>query len=91
MRFIGLPYVGFVNCIHERGPYKDSMIDYEFLRASLEAGQHDLVVAMGKFPSRALDKLGIAHKVIPHPSGLNRQINDGDLLIRVLTELERAL
>lgn len=36
----------------------------------------DKIVAVGKEASKHLFHLGIPHFILPHPSGLNRQIND---------------
>lgn len=36
----------------------------------------DKIVALGKTAHEALDMLQIAHLAMPHPSGLNRQLND---------------
>jgi hypothetical protein len=37
---------------------------------------YDLVVALGQVPARALHSIGKAHYALPHPSGLNRKLND---------------
>jgi hypothetical protein len=37
---------------------------------------YDKVVALGNFPSRALDMISISHFKLPHPSGLNRLLNN---------------
>jgi len=44
------------------------------LHACIEDG--DRVLALGKEASKRLNKLGIAHFTMPHPSGANRQLND---------------
>jgi len=37
---------------------------------------YDKVISLGGFPSKALKKIGVDHFVMPHPSGLNRKLND---------------
>jgi len=36
----------------------------------------DKIVALGKTAEKALTLLGLPHYAMPHPSGLNRQLND---------------
>ena len=48
--------------------------------------EHDQVVALGREASRALDKAIIPHLKIPHPSGLNRKLNDPQEVNRFLKE-----
>jgi hypothetical protein len=86
MRLIGLPYFGFVNCIHERGSQKRADIDYGFLRACVQDADH--VIALGRIPADALRRMGIKYHPFPHPSGLNRQINDFALVQSCLARLE---
>jgi hypothetical protein len=71
---MGAGIVSFTNCISEAGPYTRADIDYD--RLSKSAAGYDRVVALGNFPSSALKKLNIDHFVLPHPSGLNRKLND---------------
>lgn len=71
---LGVDYFSFVNCIHTPGMYKSSEIDYNMLLNCVEP--HTKVLALGNFPSRALKNLGIKHFVLPHPSGLNKNLND---------------
>lgn len=68
-------HYGFVNCVpYHFGPgYKRAMVDYDWLRACT---RDQTVVALGRFASDALTRIGVEHFVLPHPSGLNRQLND---------------
>jgi len=36
----------------------------------------DKIIALGNYASRALKKLNVDHFKLPHPSGLNRKLND---------------
>jgi len=37
---------------------------------------HEKVIAFGNFPSNVLNKINVSHFMLPHPSGLNRKLND---------------
>lgn len=37
---------------------------------------YDIVIALGNYASKALTKRNIDHFKLPHPSGLNRKLND---------------
>lgn len=76
MDTIGVRHWSFVNCISIPGPYSFNDVDFEHLTRSVSG--YDKVVALGAFPSRALKMIGVNHHVLPHPSGLNRNLNDKD-------------
>lgn len=42
------------------------------------------VIALGVRASERLGKLGIGHRILPHPSGLNRQLNDKEAVDKAL-------
>jgi hypothetical protein len=71
---MGIKHFSFTNCVPFPGKYTVSDIDYEFLSGCTES--YNKVLALGGFPSKALSKLGINHFTLPHPSGLNRKLND---------------
>ena len=48
--------------------------DYDFLRRSLEG--HRPIIALGAVPEHHIKKLGYDCFRLPHPSGLNHQMND---------------
>ena len=48
--------------------------------------EHDQIVALGREASIALDKAVLPHLRIPHPSGLNRKLNDPREVNRFLKE-----
>ena len=61
----------FMNCSDEVG--QKYTIDYESLKVT---SKYDKVIALGNVASDSLKKLDIIHFKMPHPSGLNRQLND---------------
>ena len=82
--YLGLKHFSFVNCIGHPGSY--SFKDVEFDMLSECAVGYDRVLALGGFPSKALKKLGVEHFTLPHPSGLNRKLNDREYELSVLKE-----
>ena len=72
---MGIPYYSFVNAYAHAGAFKASQVDQNFLLAT--ATLHDgPVVALGGEVSKILDRLGIGHFQLPHPSYRNRKLND---------------
>jgi hypothetical protein len=49
-------------------------VDLDFVRESTKG--HDIIVALGGFVSKTLQRAGIDHISLPHPSPLNRKLND---------------
>ena len=84
MERINVKDYSFINCITSLGKYTKSMIDYKDLEKRVKG--YDKVIALGGFVSDALDKIEIEHFKIPHPSGLNRQINDSEFIEKELNK-----
>ena len=74
MEQLGHKHYCFSNVIPLPGEYRLDKVDYEYV-ASLVNG-HDKIIALGGFVSTVLKKLSIDHFVLPHPSPLNRKLND---------------
>lgn len=73
VQYMKLDVVAFTNLSPD--PMWDKRdVDVPLLYASLRG--HTKVVALGGLVSKNLSKLGIDHFTLPHPSPLNRQIND---------------
>ena len=72
--YLGLGMFSFTNCIYNPGKYSMRDVDLDLLRESCR--HHAKVVALGNFPSQALRKINVDHFTLPHPSGLNRKLND---------------
>jgi uracil-DNA glycosylase len=49
----------------------------------------DRLVALGKSASGVLTKLGLKHLEMPHPSGLNRKLNDREYTAAKIEDLKR--
>lgn len=61
------------------------------LKNAIDLFQPDLIIAFGHTASRALTLLRYEHYEMPHPSGLNRQLNDPTYLQKKLKGLEALL
>lgn len=96
MRRAGVERFSFVNAYQEPGPYRRDGEPFALACAFVSLGHaivHDerlVVVALGNHASRMLDGI-LSHVKWPHPSGLNRQINDPRNVTRAIGRLRRAL
>lgn len=80
--------VAFTNLSHD--PYWDKKtVDFAYVRESTRP--HGKVIALGGLVSKVLSGLSIDHYTLPHPSPLNRQINDDDFINMKLKECKRYL
>lgn len=51
----------------------------------------DRVIALGKTAEYGCQILGIPFLAMPHPSGLNRQLNDKEFVARKIEELRKFI
>lgn len=80
--------VGFTNLSHD--PLWDKRtIDREHVLSCVRG--HEKIIALGGLVSGVLSKLGIDHFTLPHPSPLNRQINDSAFIEKKLDECRNYL
>lgn len=77
LNVLGIDIVTFTN-ISPDEDFKGKNIDEDFLKQSLEG--YDKIIAWGPSVSKHLKRINIDHFTIPHPSPLNRQINDKDFI-----------
>lgn len=68
-----------------------SEVDIDDLRLRIALCQADVIVAVGALAHSALLSANIDHHRLPHPSGLNRQLNDPMYVAEQLTELAHVL
>ena len=74
-------YIGFVN--------KDIRItkkDIDYDRLYTISKGYEKVIALGNVASEALTKINVDHFKLPHPSGLNRKLNDKKYVTQLLKE-----
>lgn len=70
---LGVKTVSFVNLYEDYEINKyNSKINY----IKDISGNYDKIISLGKAVSTALSNVDINHFSLPHPSGLNRQLND---------------
>jgi hypothetical protein len=86
---LGVKRYGFMNAYPHPGKCKVSEVNLDNLRKALYNARK--VVALGNFAAEALMKAGIHHFKLPHPSPLNRLINDPVYINRVLSECREFL
>jgi hypothetical protein len=86
---LGLDTFTFMNAYPEPGKCKVSDVNLDNLRKALY--KFSKVVALGNFADEALSKAGIQHFKLPHPSPLNRQINDDRFINSCLDECREYL
>ena len=86
--WINIPIFSFTNvsCINtpNNRPLKKS--EYQLKRLCTECQNYDKILALGNTASDALNRLNIDHFKLPHPSGLNRKLNDKEYLTRILND-----
>lgn len=80
--------VAFTNLSHD--PHWDKRtLDRSFVLESTHG--HKKVVALGGMVSKVLTSLHVDHFTLPHPSPLNRQINDQTFVKKKLEECRNYL
>jgi len=84
--FLGLRFVSFHNAIVDPLlPQRLSSVNYELLHKSVY--NYSYVVALGNLVSNSLKRIDTQHFKMPHPSPLNRLLNDRSYEQNMLYEL----
>lgn len=73
MDALELDFVSFDNVSHRFGSINLKDIDHKHVREICRG--YDKILTLGTAASTALDIMAIDHFSLPHPSGLNRQLN----------------
>jgi len=89
MTFLGYDTYCFSNIIPYKGNYSHKDVDYDFVRESIQG--HDTILALGGFVSNTLKRMGIDHIELPHPSPLNRKLNDKEYERTMLEDVRNLL
>lgn len=89
MSMLGHYFYSFSNVIPYEGKYRMIDVDTSFVRSFAEG--YDKVIALGNFASQALKRAGVQHYVMPHPSPLNRKLNDREYEMNCLKECKEWL
>lgn len=86
--YLDIDRVSFTNLSPD--PHWDKKyMDTAFLKDSIRG--HTKVIAWGPSVSKHLSKMGVVHFMLPHPSPLNRQINDQKYIMSKLDECREYL
>lgn len=81
---LGDPEGKIMNASQKLGKVTWKDYDSEGLRLAIDYYGFDKFVALGEYASGLLELMEIRHFKLPHPSGLNRKLNDQQELIRQL-------
>lgn len=82
LKLLGSPEHVIMNASTKVG--KVSYKDYDSFNVAEVAAKCTQFVALGTYASGLLERLGIRHFTLPHPSGLNRKMNESEELARQL-------
>ena len=89
MTALGYDTYCFSNIIPYEGKYSHKDVDIDFVRESIEG--HDTILALGGFVSSVLKRMDIDHITMPHPSQLNRKLNDKQYEKNMLMNVRKIL
>ena len=89
MTFLGYDTYCFSNVISYEGNYTQRDVDLDFVRESTRG--RDTIIALGGFVSKTLQRAGIDHVSLPHPSPLNRKLNDKKYERAVLEDMRNYI
>lgn len=67
-------HFSFCNTFDDPSEAKQSKVDFQ--RLCTLTKDYDKIIALGGFVSTSLNKIDVAHFKMPHPSPLNRLLND---------------
>ena len=74
MSYVGVKYFSFCNTFDDPSIPRQSKVDFQ--RLCTLTKEYDKIIALGGFVSESLNKIDVAHFKMPHPSPLNRLLND---------------
>lgn len=84
---VGVRSWSFVNSQQSRGKFKPSSEDTSFLTEVIRS--HDgVIVVLGAENARLFSRFGVEFFPAPHPSGLNRRLNDKKYVDKMLEDME---
>ena len=89
MTSCGIVHFSFVNCIDQPGKTKSCDVDFDRLRKV--SSDYNKVLALGGFVSRTLNTINVDHFMLPHPSPLNRLLNDKSFETKTISKCKDYL
>lgn len=89
MDSLGVHHFSFSNTFDYPAPPTLSKVDYK--RLCTLTKDYDKIIALGGFVSLALNRLNVKHFTLPHPSPLNRLLNDKMYENKIISECKDYL
>jgi hypothetical protein len=90
MDYVGVHHYSFVNLSGDPNwDFKFTTIDKQFIIEVLK--EHDKIICWGDRVTDYVKRLGFQSFTLPHPSGLNRKINDREFVTASLDNLRSYL
>jgi hypothetical protein len=87
--FLDLGHVSFFNVYEHPGKFSIENVNQDNLRVLVEGYQK--IITLGVIADSVLNGLGVDHFALPHPSGLNRGLNDKEYVRQKLEECREYL
>ena len=89
MTHLGVLHFSFSNVNDSTQHLPLSKVDYDRLQQLVDG--YDKILALGGYASSALNRIDTRHFKMPHPSGLNRQLNDKSFVKSMLKDCRKYL
>lgn len=89
MNSLAVEHFSFINCADVPGKINTSDIDYN--RLCTLTSQYSKILALGALVSNTLNTINVAHFKLPHPSPLNRLLNDKTFEKKTLSDCKDYL
>lgn len=86
---LNIRHFSFINTFDYPGDPKMSNVDFE--RLNKLCSEYNNILALGEFVSKVLSKIGAEYYSLPHPSPLNRLLNDKEYEDCILKECKEYL
>jgi len=89
MTQLNVRHFSFINTFDFPGKPNRRNVDYDALRFAVRG--YDKILTLGKFVSSVLTEMNVLHYAMPHPSPLNRVLNDRQKIDSIIKECEGYL
>lgn len=89
MDWLGIERYSFDNVCQGYGQIKVTKSDRDYVKQITK--RYTKIITLGTIPDKTLKDLGVDHFALPHPSGLNRKLNDPRFVEKSLVECGRYL
>jgi hypothetical protein len=76
-------------CAHHAASLKKTNIDETYIHNITQ--QYNKILTLGKEVEQLFNKMGIEHYALPHPSPLNRKLNDKAYELKIINNIKTYL